>query len=287
MITERASAKINLSLHVTGKRDDGYHLLDSVVGFTEIGDQLSLEPAEDFSLEIDGPFGAGLTADETNLVMRAARALAKHQPDVFTGAAMVLRKNLPLASGIGGGSADAAAALRGLIKLNDAKIDDADLAAMALSLGADVPVCMGSRTCRMRGIGEQIDPLNHLPECHMVLVNPGVEVSTPALFRALDGKFGEGLTVSDGLLMDIATFAEWLMTQRNDLQAPAISIVPVIADVLRALEQTENCVLARMSGSGATCFGIYGSYAEAAAAADAIWAAQPKWWVAATRALAS
>ncbi|MGI9372065.1 MAG: 4-(cytidine 5'-diphospho)-2-C-methyl-D-erythritol kinase [Hyphomicrobiales bacterium] len=287
MITERARAKINLSLHVTGKRADGYHLLDSVVGFTAFGDELTFKHADEFSLKIDGPFGAGLETDADNLVLRAARALAQLKPDIFTGAEMSLRKNLPVASGIGGGSADAAAALRGLIRLFGTEIDDDALSAVALTLGADVPVCLASRTCRMRGIGERIDFLNTLPECPMVLVNPGVEVSTPAIFRALDGKFGNPLDIADESFSDVADFADWLATQRNDLQMPAISIEPVIADVVSALERDENCLLARMSGSGATCFGIYDTHTEAEAAADALKAVHPNWWISATYSLSA
>jgi 4-diphosphocytidyl-2-C-methyl-D-erythritol kinase len=286
-ITETAPAKVNLCLHVTGQRADGYHLLDSLVVFARVGDKVHLRPANDFSLKISGPMAPGLTRDDSNLVLRAARALHDARGGDFSGVELELEKNLPLASGIGGGSADAAAALRGVQALyGSGGLSEEQIAEIALTLGADVPVCLGFAPVRMRGIGEKIDLVPPLPACHIVLVNPGVEVATRLVFSALAGKFSSGLDP-----MPTCPFASagdlcaWLKNQRNDLQPPAVENAPQIDDVLKALKATSGVLLARMSGSGATCFGLYASASEAQRAAETISRRAKNWWVAATHIL--
>ncbi len=266
---EFAAAKINLALHVTGQRADGYHLLDSVVVFAGVGDWVTVAPADRLSLTVTGPQGAGLSGDD-NLVLRAARCLG-------VSAAMALEKHLPVASGIGGGSADAAATLRALCALRGMTLPDA---AAVLALGADVPVCLAGRPVRMQGVGDVLTPLPALPDCYVVLVNPGVAVATPAVFKALPRK--DNPAMSDipvcGSALELAA---WLRDQRNDLEAPAIGLAPVIGTVKAALEARPGCLLARMSGSGATCFGLFASEELARAAAGALREDAPAWWVAA------
>lgn len=271
IIRQVARAKINLCLHVTGQRTDGYHLLDSIVGFAEYGDVLTFEPADSVSLSISGPFGAGLGGADDNLILKAARCFGK---TAGQGAAIHLEKNLPVASGIGGGSADAAATLHGLSELWGLPLPDA---AKQLTLGADVPVCVSGKTVRMRGIGEVIDPLPNPPDLPIVLINPGVSVATPDVFKALACKDNPAIDNNDA-----ADWVRWLITQRNDLQTPAIANAPEISLVLNALAET-GAVLHRMSGSGATCFGIYDSDLSATAAADKVIESHPDWWVQTTR----
>jgi len=267
MIRRFAPAKVNLYLHVTGKRPDGYHTLDSLAVFPAVGDWVTASPGPKMSLTIDGPFGGALQADSENLILRAARALGGGQ-----GAALGLDKHLPIASGIGGGSADAAAALLALRKLWGLATP---LHEIALSLGADVPVCLGSRPARMSGIGEILLPAPKLPPFGMVLVNPGIAVPTPAIFRARTGAFSPPATLPE-TWDNAAAMAADLAALTNDLQTPAITIAPIIADVLAALKTLPGCLLARMSGSGATCFGIFATPDQAATQAQSL--NQPGWW---------
>lgn len=270
MVTERGYAKVNLTLHVTDQRGDGYHLLDSLVVFARVYDEIRVEPADRLSLEIDGPYAAGLAGSD-NLVMRAARLLAPNR-----GAAIRLTKNLPIASGMGGGSADAAATLRALARMWGLALPD--MAAVA-SLGADVPVCLASRAVRMRGIGEVILNLPPLPALDIVLVNAGVAVPTPQVFKALTQKTNPPMADMLPNWPDAATFCNWLAAQRNDLQAPAASIAPEITETLGLLRAT-GCLFAGMSGSGATCFGLYAPD-QAERAASSIAQLRPEWWAAA------
>jgi 4-diphosphocytidyl-2-C-methyl-D-erythritol kinase len=271
-LSEFAPAKVNLYLHVTGRRADGYHLLDSLAVFPAVGDRLRAAPAEVLSLTVEGTFGAALAGEADNLVLRAARALGATQ-----GARIVLEKHLPVASGIGGGSADAAAALRLLCRLwgRPPAARSIALAPIALALGADVPVCVASRPARMGGVGETLTPAPGLPPAGMVLVNPGVSLATAAVFRARTGGFSASaeLPVS---WSDAAAMAGDLAKLRNDLEPPAIALCPVIGVVLAALAAVPGCLLARMSGSGATCFGLFPDAATAEAAARAL--ARPGWW---------
>jgi len=270
-----APAKINLWLHVTGRRPDGYRELDSLVAFADVGDRLSAAPAQELTLTVSGPFAAALDAGADNLVLRAARSLAAHC-GIPAKAALHLHKNLPVASGIGGGSADAAAALHLCARLWRADIGNAAMARLALDLGADVPACLAGRTARMTGIGEKLAPPDPPPPAApAVLVNPGIAVSTGQVFEALAGPFGSPAEDRGG------DFAGRAAANRNDLEAPAIALVPEIADVLAALRAPPGLRLARMSGSGATCFGLFDGAAAAEAAARAIAAAHPAWWVAA------
>ncbi|MDB5372726.1 MAG: 4-diphosphocytidyl-2-C-methyl-D-erythritol kinase [Belnapia sp.] len=279
---EAAPAKINLYLHVTGRRADGYHLLDSLAVFGPAADRLSAALAPELSLALAGPFAAGLAAGLSpgpdNLVLRAARALAA-EAGIPAGAALRLEKHLPIASGIGGGSADAAAALRLLDRLWGLGWPMARLAAIGAALGADIPVCLAARPQRMQGVGEVLLPAPALPECGMLLVNPGVALSTPAVFRARPPGFTPAASLPDGWT-DPAAMAADLGLLRNDLEAPAIALCPPVADVLAALRRLPGCLLARMSGSGATCFGLFADAAAAAAAARAL---PGEWWHAAGR----
>lgn len=265
-INELARAKVNLCLHVTGQQDDGYHLLDSIVVFADIGDQITVASADAFSLTINGPFAPDLSAGEDNLVLKAARLYAKN----CKGAAITLTKNLPVASGIGGGSADAAATLRAMSRLTGAALpQDA-----GLSLGADVPVCLQSIPCRMAGIGELITPIKNMASLSAVLVCPNISVATSSVFHAITHKDNPPISSSlDG--QDLSAF---LHQQRNDLENPSIALVPDIGQCLDQIKQ-EGASLARMSGSGATCFGLFGNDVAAQNAAQSLSSSYPNWWV--------
>ena len=264
-INELARAKINLCLHVTGQRDDGYHLLDSLVVFADIGDMITVELSDKFSLEIDGPFASGLSIQEDNLVLKAAKIFSPY----CNGAKLKLTKNLPVASGIGGGSADAAATLRAMAKLTsvDLPID------AGLSLGADVPVCLREQSCRMQGIGDLITPQTNIPQLAAVLIRPNVAVSTPVIFKAITDKNNSGIDKYKGV-----DFTDYLRMQRNDLETPACGYAPEINTCLNALNN-QGAALARMSGSGATCFGIFDGSEAAQKAANKLSDAFPDYWV--------
>lgn len=279
-----APAKINLALHVTGQREDGYHLIDSLVVFTEFGDEISLTTADADTLVIDGPFAAALSAHDTqsNLVIKAVALLRAHAKDHACPPVEIrLTKNMPVASGIGGGSSDAAAALRGLCAFWNLPFSIADLQKIGLALGADVPMCLASLPLRASGIGEEITLLTAFPALDLVLVNARVEVSTPAIFKALASKNNRPMSTSSNL-SSIHAVCEWLSAQRNDLQRPAIGLEPVIAHCLDALHES-GAMLARMSGSGATCFGIFASAGTARSGALALKKQHPGWFVQATR----
>ena len=273
-LTEPAPAKLNLFLHVVGRRADGYHLLDSLVAFAEVGDQLDAAPAATLSLDIDGPFAAGLSTGPDNLVLRAATALAAETGVAATGR-LTLRKHLPVASGIGGGSADAAAALRLLCRLWNVAPPPAVLARLAAGLGADVPVCLAGRSSRMAGIGDRLTAAPTLPNCGIILVNPGVAVPTADVFRARQGGWSAPARLP-GSWPDASTMAADLQALRNDLEPPAIGLQPVIAQVLAALAGFPGCLMARMSGSGATCLGLFADVGSAKHAAGGL--RQPGWW---------
>ncbi len=276
-----APAKLNLYLHVLGRRDDGYHELDSLVVFAAVGDRISVSPAADLTLQIDGPFGGGLEPDERNLVLRAARALMD-ATGMANGAAITLTKNLPVASGIGGGSADAAATIKALVRLWGIHPATHDLSGLALSLGADVPVCLYGRPAFMGGAGEVLTPAPDLPAAALVMVNPGVGVSTPAVFAARQGDFNNPAQFDDDVV-GVPQLTDLLAARTNDLMDPAVSLVPAIKDATAALDGADGCLLARMSGSGATCFGLFSNDADAEAAAEAIQIAHGDWWVTASR----
>ncbi|MBR1091745.1 4-(cytidine 5'-diphospho)-2-C-methyl-D-erythritol kinase [Bradyrhizobium manausense] len=285
-LIEEGRAKVNLSLRVIGRRADGYHDLESVVAFADCADRLTLEPGGELRLATTGPLAAACGEMSDNLVFKAAKLLAEAVPNLKLGA-FALDKVLPVAAGIGGGSADAAAALRLLARLNDLSLDDTRLQKVALATGADVPVCLLSRACDMTGVGEQLLPLA-LPSMPCVMVNPRVPVATKDVFQALGLRNGELLVGATDVLEapawpeaggSIADWVEVLETVANDLEAPALRIEPVIGDVLEALRSSAGVKLARMSGSGATCFAIYGAATDAHAAADKIRRDHPGWWV--------
>lgn len=277
----QAKAKVNLALHVTGRRADGYHLLDSLVVFADTGDKLELANADKTSLDIIGPFGKNLTVDDDNMVFQAYRALSRALGIVLPATAFKLTKNLPVSSGIGGGSADAAAALRGLIELWQLDVEPKVLHDIALALGADVPVCLASVSCQMAGVGETLSDIKNFPTIDCVLVNSGAAVSTPEVFGKLALLTGErGLSAMPDL--PDAHWISWLESTRNDLQNAAIEIAPEIAGTIVALEKFPACQLARMSGSGATCFGLFANAQEAQEAARQLTDDHPDWWVVAT-----
>ncbi|HUO92483.1 MAG TPA: 4-(cytidine 5'-diphospho)-2-C-methyl-D-erythritol kinase [Rhizomicrobium sp.] len=271
-----APAKINLFLHVMRKRADGYHDLQSLVAFADIGDELALARDTDFSLAVEGAFAKVLEGEGDNLVLRAARALAARLPNI-AGARITLTKNLPVASGVGGGSADAAAALRGLVALYGEALDANALIALAASLGSDISVCVASEPAWMEGRGEILTPLAPLPPAHIVLVNPGVAVATAQVFRSLVIRSEELPLAPPPAFASLSALTRYLARTRNDLEAPALAIAPTIQAALDALSRN-GAAFARMSGSGATCFGLFETAAKAQAAARAIAKTEPDWW---------
>ncbi len=330
-----APAKINLALHVTGRRPDGYHLIESLVTFADVGDVISIEPSAEDRLTFSGPFGGALVADfGTNLIIKALRALRTHvEGRRCPAVAIHLQKNLPLASGIGGGSADAAAALKGLNALWELELGDAELQQIGLRLGADVPMCLVGGPLIAKGVGDEIEPLAGFPDLPLLLVNPGVGVSTAEIFKLLAKKENEGLPLSPtvrrregrvrgGEMRELADVAhssgaarvprpesqavgfpsgsarprvnlptrdvgrsevrrlvDYLRTTRNDLETPARALCADIGNVIESLAQS-GALFARMSGSGATCFGIFDSNYTRAKARASIRASHPDWWVA-------
>jgi len=282
MIVESAAAKINLALHVIARRADGYHLLDTLVTFADIGDDLTADQAETLTLTVTGPFAAQLGDGDDNLVLQAARALRDHvgpRPGRTLGASLRLTKNLPVASGIGGGSADAAATLRALNRLWALDMPTAILQDIAARLGADIPMCLAAVPVRATGIGTMLADPGALAPLHAVLVNPGVAVPTPAVFANLTRRDNTPMGPMPPGATDAQTLIAYLAACRNDLEAPAIAAAPVIADVLDALRAVPDCRLARMSGSGATCFGLFADRERATSAATNLAAARPGWWV--------
>jgi 4-diphosphocytidyl-2-C-methyl-D-erythritol kinase len=275
-----APAKINLALHVTGRRPDGYHLIDSLVAFTRFGDRVTVSAADADRFEMTGPYAVGLPTDTSNLALRALSAMraAFGRDDPV---AISLEKNLPVASGVGGGSSDAAAVMRGLADLWGLPADPDRLAQIGLGLGADVPMCLFGRPLLARGIGDAISPVGGFPSLGIVLVNPGVAVSTAAVFAALAARDSAPLPPLPAQL-DFHTLSNWLETTRNDLEAPARRLEPAINGALSTLRKAGAHVV-RMSGSGATCYGLFESGNLAKRAASEIRKRKPGWFVAATR----
>jgi 4-diphosphocytidyl-2-C-methyl-D-erythritol kinase len=271
MISAFAPAKLNLCLHVTGLRDDGYHLLDSLVMHVDVGDRIWTDPQDSLTLSISGPFGKDIPSGSDNLIMRAASLVSSEK-----GAAIRLEKNLPPAAGIGGGSSDAAATVRALCDLWQAHAPD--LQSLA-SLGADVPVCMSPQLTRMRGVGEKLDLLGSPPELAFVLINPRTEVSTPRVFADLERKSNSELGQDMPDLSDLDAWLLWLSAQRNDLEKPASGLAPIIVDVLDALNALPEARVVRMSGSGATCFAIMKDSQSAKFSAQRLQRDHHSWWV--------
>ncbi|WP_460449256.1 4-(cytidine 5'-diphospho)-2-C-methyl-D-erythritol kinase [Alsobacter sp. SYSU BS001988] len=287
LLTERAPAKVNLALHVLGRRPDGYHALSSLVAFAGVADRLALAPGPELSLEVSGPTATAAGPDADNLVLRAARHLASLHAGLRAGA-FALVKRLPVAAGLGGGSSDAAAALRLLARVNGLAADHPAVLEAARLTGADVPVCLAPRLRMMEGAGETVGPALALPPLFAVLANPRAPVETPGVFAALGLDCGASFAPAAGTLSapvappaatDRGDFVRALSALRNDLEPPAVAVAPVIADVLSALRETPACLLARMSGSGATCFGLYPDRHAAAAAARALARRRPQWWI--------
>ena len=295
-LAEHAPAKINLALHVTGRRRDGFHTIESLAVFTQVGDRVTVTPAPEDSFSASGPFSAEIPLDAGNLVVRARDALGAAFPDrTKNHFAICLEKYLPIASGIGGGSSDAAAALRALNALRQLGLTPRQLAEIGQPLGADMPMCLHCGPLVARGIGERIELVAGFPALHTVLINPGIPVSTPDVFRALMSRENPGLpplpplhrsSFKDEGQLAFADICRWLAATRNDLQAPAISLTPIISETIEALIST-GAAFARMSGSGATCFGLFETASEAAHAAAEIQALQPGWWVVATESIPS
>ncbi len=289
-VTRAAPAKINLYLHVLGRRADGYHLLDSLVAFTALHDTLVVAPAAELALTVTGPFAAELTVRGTapvnnggasdNLVLRAARLLAA-EGGVRPRASVHLCKRLPVAAGLGGGSADAAAALRALADLWQLAPSDDDLSRLALELGADVPVCVAGRAAFIGGVGERIDPAPALPSVGIVLANPGIPLATARVFAARRGPFSSPARFGSPP-PDAAQLAEVLSGRSNDLEPPAQRLATLVTAVLGAISAAAGCLLSRMSGSGATCFGLFVDRDGAKRAAAALGQEHPDWWVTAT-----
>jgi len=286
-LTEDARAKVNLTLRVNGRRGDGFHDLESVVAFADCADRLTLTPGPELILTMTGPLAGACGETSDNLVLKAAQLLGERVAGLKVGS-FALEKILPVAAGIGGGSADAAAALRLLARLNDLGPDDERLREVALATGADVPVCLASRACDMTGVGETLMWLSP-PKMPCVLVNPCVPVATKDVFKALGLRHGELLVGATDVVMQGSSWPEeggsleeWveaLASGSNDLEAPATKIQPVIGVVISALNATNGAWLARMSGSGATCFALYENTADAKRAADGILREHPEWWV--------
>ncbi len=284
-LDERAPAKVNLTLQVLGRRTDGFHEIESLVAFADFGDALSLTLNGELSLHTSGPFATALGRDD-NLVLAAAHQLKERCPRIKAGA-FKLEKNLPVAAGLGGGSADAGAALRLIDHANPGLIPAQIMEDTACALGSDVLACLISQATVMRGRGESLSPLKSLPALDAVLVNPGVYLRAGSVYAALDApKLGDLPSAGNGKQMSFASAGDLLKAVSevgNDLERPAIRLAPVIGDVLSALSSLEGCQTAQMSGSGATCFGIFANAGLAASARERLRAAQPDWWVVSTR----
>lgn len=280
-LSEAASAKVNLALHVTGRRPDGYHLLDTLAVFTTFGDQVLVESDSANRFAVTGPFATAVPSGPDNLVLRARDLLRRIAKRPCPPVRITLEKNIPAASGIGGGSSDAAATLRALDRHWELGLGEERLRDAALVLGADLPMCLAACPLRASGIGEVLEPVPNIPALDMVLVNPGIELATPAVFAALQRRDGAPLPALPHSLSPTA-LRDWLASTRNDLEAPARSIAPAIGEELAALRES-GAAFARMSGSGATCFGLFADAASAAKAAAAIADEQPGWFAVATR----
>ena len=273
---ELAYAKLNLALHVRERGADGYHRIETLFAFAEHGDRLSVARADGLTLAVGGPFAAAVPHGEDNLVLKAARLL-RRRFDIVAGAALSLSKMLPVAAGLGGGSADAAAALRLLVRFWSLDASDAALMDIARDLGADVPACLRSRMARGEGRGDRLSAVVDavLAAAPVLLVNPGVPLSTRDVFEGWDGRDGGALPAGSPI--------EAVRAGRNDLERPARALAPAIGEVLGVLDTTAGARLARMSGSGSTCFALYGSERDRDSALAAIAAAHPGWWCLATR----
>ncbi len=268
-----ARAKVNLWLNVVGRRADGYHLLDSLVAFTDLADEIDVSAASDLSLEVAGPGAVSLQDEADNLVLRAARLLAG-RAGLAPRAALRLTKHIPVAAGLGGGSADAAAALLALVDLWRVAMPEEELFDLAAELGAAVPMCLAGRPALVAGVGERLAPAPRLPACAILLVNPGLPLPTPQVFAARQATFSAERPMP-GAWPDLAAFGREIASRGNDLTEAAVSLRPEITNVLQALRGSDGVVHAAMSGSGATCFGLYETVEMARRAAASL---PPSWW---------
>ncbi|VAW01556.1 4-diphosphocytidyl-2-C-methyl-D-erythritol kinase [hydrothermal vent metagenome] len=278
-ITRLARAKINLDLLITGRREDGYHLLDSLVVFADIGDQISVRPSDKLSLNISGPFAPALSGEQDNIILRAARGL-RDKFNIQQAAEIDLVKNLPVSSGIGGGSADAAAVMMALMALWQLSDKETELNDLALSLGADVPVCLASKTMQMSGVGEILRPVTINFPMFLLLVNPGVSLSTAEIFKTRAKRevdFSQSRTLPD-TITNLTELTDIIGESGNDLEYDACAARPEIRKLLAHIKQVDDCIFTGMSGSGATCFGIFPAYGAAKAAANDIFRHFPHWW---------
>jgi 4-diphosphocytidyl-2-C-methyl-D-erythritol kinase len=271
-----AAAKVNLALHVIGRREDGYHLLDSIAVFADVGDRVEVTPGERLTVDVAGPFASHAPGDRTDLAWRAAESFFA-QVGASPAVAIRIEKNIPAGAGLGGGSADAAAVLIALSRLHDGRLPLPALSAIGLSLGADVPMCVAGRALRARGIGEQVEQLESWPPLSLVLVWPGRPISTAEIFRALARRENPPLPEPPGA-PTLSEAAAWLASCRNDLEGPVLAMAPEIGEVLRRLRETPGCLLARMSGSGSACFGLYADLPQAESAARHLGQANSGWW---------
>jgi len=279
--TEPAPAKINLSLHVIGQTPKGYHQLQGLTVFTKLSDELTAREAKQDRLAITGPFAKALSGEGSNIILKALDLFRHHWPKSLPeGLDITLEKMLPVAAGIGGGSADAAAALRMAARLSQTDISIAELAEVALELGADVPMCLFSRTCIIGGVGEKVQIVDPFPKLQLVLANPGIGVPTAQIFRLLKSKKNPVMPPLPTHVEHSAALALWLQDTRNDLEIPAIELVPQIADLTREMGKLSGCILSRMSGSGATIFGVFGAEKQAMSAAKQMHQKFPNFWVA-------
>jgi len=280
----RAPAKVNLFLEITGVRDDGYHFIDSLMGFLDLGDDIELRPSDTLSLALDGPYADKAPAGEDNLAVRAVRRLEAHAGRALP-VAIRIEKSIPAGAGLGGGSADAAAVLRGMRDLYGLPVSDAELAELGLSLGADVPACLASGPVLVSGIGERVAEAVSVPDLYLVLVHPGVSLSTPDVYRSYDRNHTNCSCCgsSSGRMFMPISQIDAIAQRRNDLENAAIELEPLIVSVLGRLSGTRGCQLARMSGSGTACFGIYGDEDRARAACAELQAEFPGWWVRSAR----
>jgi len=282
-VRQFAPAKINLTLHVTGRREDGFHLIESFVAFADIGDEITVRSHEGFDIDISGPFAHLLQNEENNIALEAAISFVNGFQNCLPGVHVELVKNLPIAAGMGGGSSDAAAVIRALAYLVDINISRIAAGQLAIGLGADVTVCLDPQASFMSGVGNVVDLLPALPEIYAVLINPNIKMLTGAVFAALAvpgaiRRDEEGLK-PEHPFTDALDLTDFVRSCRNDLEAPALRMCPEISDVQEALRSQEGCLLARMTGSGATCFGLFAQQHEAQKAAQTISQQASQWWV--------
>jgi len=274
VVEEKASAKVNLCLQIVGQKSNGFHLLDSIVGFTEFGDHLSFKKSDELELKVKGAFSGQIPVDKSNLILKAAELL-KTLNNIKTGARITLIKNLHPSAGLGGGSSDAAATIRGLSRLWGTDLPEID---DLMKIGSDLPVCINQKTQHMKGFGEVLNEINTFPNLPILLVNPLKKVSTQTVFRKLENKKNSPLSKYEKLFQTKKDWINWLLLQRNDLMEPAVSVEPVISEVLRLISKQISVEKVSMSGSGATCFGIFENKHDCDLAMQRVRLERPDWW---------